>query len=76
MGRIRESTMVIAEGTSLPRSVDDWLTKEQTAELLQISTRQVQRYIADGRLAASRLSHKVLRIRRQSVERLLNRSAL
>lgn len=70
------TAMAKHETSPRPPSPNDWLTKEQTAEILQISERQVQRWIADGRLQASRPSHKVLRIRRQSVDRLLNRSGL
>lgn len=52
----------------------DSLTKQQAAELLQVSPRQVQRWIADRKLRASRLSHKVLRIRREDIEQFLERS--
>ena len=52
----------------------DILTKRQVAELLQVSPRQVQRWIADRKLRASRLSHKVLVIRREDVRRFLERS--
>lgn len=50
------------------------LTKKQAAELLQVSPRQIQRWIADRKLRASRLSHKVLRIRRDDIEQFLKRN--
>lgn len=54
----------------------DVLTKAQAAELLQVSERQVQRLIADKKLRASRVSHKVLRIQREDVLKMLQRAAV
>lgn len=58
----------------MKNELGDSLTKQQAAELLQVSPKQIQRYIADRKLRASRLSHKVLRIRREDIERFLQRS--
>ena len=49
------------------------LTKADVAELLKISTRQVQRFIADRKLSAIRLGHKTLRIRQADLERFMKR---
>ena len=51
----------------------DSFTKQQVAALVQVSPRQVQRWIAERKLRASRLSHKVVRIRRKDLERFLER---
>lgn len=50
------------------------MTKQQVAEILTVSPKQVQRWIADKHLQATRLGHKTLRIRRQDLERFLERN--
>jgi excisionase family DNA binding protein len=57
-------------------SSGDMLTKQQAAEMLGVSPRQIQRWIADRKLVASRPSHKILRIRRQELERFMERNRL
>ncbi len=52
----------------------DVLTKAEAAEILGVSERQIQRYISDRKIRASRLSHKVVRIRREEIERFMKRS--
>lgn len=42
------------------------------ADALAVSTRTVRRYIADGQLDAVRLGRKTLRIKVDSVERLID----
>ncbi len=42
------------------------------ADALAVSTRTVRRYIADGQLEAVRLGRKTLRIRVDSIERLID----
>ena len=49
----------------------DWLTKKQAADIFQVSPRTVDRYIKDGKLQATRLSRRAVRISATSVERLL-----
>ena len=39
-----------------------YLTKKQAAEMLQVSQRQVQKWIAEGSLKSHRLGHRTLRI--------------
>jgi len=49
-----------------------YLTIRETAALLALSTRTIHRYIADGKLKAYRVAgEKVIRIKRQDVEALL-----
>ena len=43
-----------------------------TADALAVSTRTVRRYIADGQLDAVRLGRKTLRIKIDSIERLID----
>lgn len=51
------------------------LTKRQAADLLGVSPRQIQRWIADRKLKASRPSHKVVLILRRDLDRFIERSA-
>lgn len=51
------------------------LTPDEAASLLKMSKVTVLRWVKSGRLPASRLGRNVLRIRRDSVERLLLESA-
>jgi excisionase family DNA binding protein len=46
----------------------EWLTIEQVAEWLQVSTRTIRRYIEDGSLPAVNLGGRAIRIRRQDLE--------
>jgi excisionase family DNA binding protein len=50
------------------------LSKRDVAEFLQVSTRQVQRWIAQRKIRALRLGHKTVRIRREDLDRYLTRS--
>ncbi len=49
----------------------DWLTKKQAAATLQIAVRTLDRYIRNGKIKATRLSKRAVRIPATSVERLL-----
>lgn len=42
------------------------------AEILAISTKTVRRYISEGHLDAVRLGHKTLRVRVESIQRLID----
>jgi excisionase family DNA binding protein len=48
---------------------------KRVAELLGVSTRQVWRYVAAGRLKAERYSERVIRIRDSEIERFRNACA-
>lgn len=50
------------------------MDKQTVAQILGVSKRQVQRWIADKKLRASRLGHKTLRIRREDLQRFMERS--
>jgi len=43
-------------------SIESVLTVHETAQLLRVSQRTIRRWIADGRLPASRLTNRVIRI--------------
>lgn len=49
---------------------DTGMTVQQTAEVLQMSTKTVRRYIADGLLEAQRLGPRAIRVSRDSVRNL------
>jgi excisionase family DNA binding protein len=51
------------------------LTKEQAAELLQCTTRHVERMIKAGRLRACKPTTKFLRIYRKDIDLFLEKSA-
>jgi excisionase family DNA binding protein len=55
--------------------MESLLTPDEAASLLKMSKVTVLRWVKSGRLPASRLGRNVLRIRRDSVERLLLESA-
>jgi excisionase family DNA binding protein len=46
----------------------EWLTVEQAAEWLQVSTKTIRRYIEAGNLPAVNLGGRAIRIRRQDLE--------
>jgi len=48
------------------------VTMRDAADALAISTRTVRRYVSDGQLDAVRLGRKTLRIKVDSIERLMN----
>lgn len=48
------------------------VTLADTADALAVSTRTVRRFIADGQLDAVRLGSKTLRVKVESIERLVN----
>jgi excisionase family DNA binding protein len=49
------------------------LKKQQVAAMLQVSERQVDRYVAEKKLPVSRLGHKTVRFKIEDVERFLKR---
>ncbi len=50
------------------------LTKQEAAEVVRVHPRTIERWIHVGRIRASRLSPRVVRIRRSELERLLRES--
>ena len=70
-----EETLVAPIAPEKLDAYGEWLTKKQCATVLQVSVRQVQRWIAERQLRASRLSHKILRIRKQDLVRFTERQA-
>lgn len=50
------------------------LTKKEAAEVLQVSERQLERFIAERKLQVSRPSHKIVRITKDQIERFLKRT--
>ncbi len=51
----------------------EWLTVEQVADWLQVSTKTIRRYIEDGSLPAVNLGGRAIRIRRQDLEAWLEK---
>lgn len=51
----------------LPRRVP----LQMTAEYLSVSVKTVRRYIADGRLKAVRMGPRLIRVDRDSIEKLM-----
>ncbi len=60
----------MAEQTEAGRSpgTPEWLTVEQAAEWLQVSTKTIRRYIEAGSLTAVNLGGRAIRIRRQDLD--------
>jgi excisionase family DNA binding protein len=51
----------------------DWLTRKQAAQILQVSTRTIDRYIAEQRLDARKIgAHGPIRISAASLKTLLS----
>jgi len=46
------------------------LTKQETAQSLGVSEKTVERWIAEGRLDAYRIGPRLVRVRRESLEKL------
>lgn len=53
----------------------DWVTQEQAAEYLGVSVATVHRWVAAGKLKASKLGHRTVRISIASIEKMLEKSA-
>jgi excisionase family DNA binding protein len=51
--------------------MEAYLSRKETADYLGVTTKTVDRYIADGRLAAVRLGPRMVRIPTASIEALL-----
>lgn len=51
--------------------LDDLVTKREAAELLKVSERTIDRYIADGRLDAVQLSPRATRVRGASIRTIV-----
>ncbi len=51
----------------------EWLTIEQVADWLQVSTNTIRRYIEDGSLPAVNLGGRAIRIRRQDLDAWLEK---
>ncbi len=47
------------------------LTKQEAADVVRVCPRTIERYISAGRIRASRLSARTVRIRRSELERFL-----
>jgi len=47
-----------------------WLTVQQAAESLQVSTKTIRRYIANGTIQAERVGPRLIRIDSASLDRL------
>ena len=60
-----------------PVEIDEWplrlMTPREVAERLRVSTRTVQNWIREGRLPATRVSPRVVRIPADAVEALVRR---
>jgi excisionase family DNA binding protein len=54
-------------GTRLPK----WAPVQQTATYLGVDERTVRRYIASGRLDARRIGPRLIRVDRDSVEKMM-----
>lgn len=54
--------------TTRTSGVPEWLTIEQAADWLQVSTKTIRRYIDAGSLPAVNLGGRAVRIRRQDLE--------
>lgn len=55
----------------MQESLPDRASVQQTAGYLGVSVKTVRNYIASGRLTAIRIGPRLLRIERESIERLL-----
>ncbi len=51
-----------------PSGSPEWLTIEQAADWLQVSTKTIRRYIEGGSIPAVNLGGRAIRIRRQDLE--------
>jgi len=52
--------------------MDKLLTIEQAADILQVSTRSVRRYISSGDLEATRIGDRLVRIKQTALEAFID----
>jgi excisionase family DNA binding protein len=55
----------------MTEKIEQLLTVEQVAEILQLSTVQVYRYLKDGRLPKVKLGRRAVRVRPEDLERFI-----
>lgn len=57
---------------NLPEKYKDksFLTKQQCAEILQVSVRKVEHMIEEGKIEATELGHRTTRIKAKEIEKL------
>lgn len=67
-----ETTKIKLEPLELLQ-VKDYLTVKETATLLNISKRSTYRLIDGGKLKASNLSERLIRVKRSEIEKLLTK---
>jgi excisionase family DNA binding protein len=53
------------------KEIQEFLTVEQIANMLQIDAESVRRYVRSGKLPAIKLGGKYIRVRRQDLEAFL-----
>jgi excisionase family DNA binding protein len=61
--------------TFIVNAPDEYLTKNEAAQLLGVHTRTIEQYIKAGMLRACKPSFKILRIKRSDVDAMLDRFA-
>lgn len=69
--------MDLAVGAALLESrISPYMTQDEVAGYLRVSTRTVKRWVHDGKLPATRLSQTCVRIRRRDVETFVEANAV
>lgn len=76
LGEIREATTtpaaaVAPEPTDRLDRLPGFMSRHETAEYLGVTTKTVDRMVRDGRLKATRVGPRLLRISAESIEALL-----
>jgi excisionase family DNA binding protein len=54
---------------------EEYLTLEQAGELLGVTGRTIFNFIREGRLRASKLGHRIVRVKRSDIDRMLSEHA-
>jgi excisionase family DNA binding protein len=54
---------------------EEYLTKQTAGELLGVTARTIHTWLREGKLQASKLGHKTVRIKRSSIDKMLDRFA-
>jgi excisionase family DNA binding protein len=62
-------------GPALFQAPDEFLTMEQAGEVLGVTGRTIFNFIREGRLRASKLGHRIVRVKRSDIDRMLSEHA-
>jgi len=69
------ATNMNANGPALFQAPDEYLTQEQAGEVLGVTARTVYELIRKGKLRASKIGQRIVRVKRSDIDKMLSEFA-